>query len=97
MDDDLGVIRRRTTAVALVAAFLVLLVLSARSAMAAGTGIRQDTTATTSGLPRTALEAEARDDGTNSGAPWMLGSAAAAAVVVLVGGTVLKRRADRAA
>ena len=46
-------------------------------------------------LPRTGLEAEELDQGTNGGAGWMGASALAAGVVVLGGGLVLKRRIDR--
>jgi uncharacterized protein YcnI len=44
-------------------------------------------------LPRTALEAEARDDGDSSLAPWLIGSGVAALAVIGGGGYLLKRRA----
>lgn len=43
-------------------------------------------------LPGTVLEAQERDDGTTSAAPWVIGSGVAAAVVVGAGGAVLKWR-----
>lgn len=43
-------------------------------------------------LPGTSLEAEERDDGTTSAAPWIIGSGLAAVAVVGIGGLVLKRR-----
>jgi hypothetical protein len=45
-------------------------------------------------LPGTTLEAEQRDDGTTSAAPWLIGSAVAAAVVVGLGGLFLKSRTE---
>jgi uncharacterized protein YcnI len=51
-------------------------------------------TTTTNDLPGTALEAEARDDGGESIAPWAIGSGIAALVVIGVGGLALKRRMD---
>lgn len=42
--------------------------------------------------PGTTLEAEQRDDGTSSPAPWLIGSAIVAIVAIGVGGTLLKRR-----
>ncbi len=58
------------------------------AAVAAGS-----TTSTTgSDLPGTTLEAEERDDGNTSAAPWIIGSGLAAAAAVAVGGTILKRR-----
>lgn len=50
------------------------------------------TTTTTNDLPRTALEAESRDDGGGSLAPWVIGSGLAALVAIAVGGGLLKRR-----
>lgn len=50
------------------------------------------TTASTRDLPRTALEAEQRDDGDGSLAPWLVGSGIAAVVAIVVGGLVLRRR-----
>ena len=49
-------------------------------------------TTTTDDLPGTVLEAEERDDGEQSVAPWVIGSGLAALVAIGVGGTVLKRR-----
>jgi uncharacterized protein YcnI len=51
------------------------------------------TTASTRDLPRTALEADQRDDGGGSLLPWVVGSGVAAVVAIGVGGTVLRRRA----
>lgn len=53
-----------------------------------------DATTTTNDLPGTSLEAEARDDGDQSVAPWVIGSGVLALVAIGVGGTVLKRRMD---
>lgn len=47
---------------------------------------------TTNDLPRTAVEAESRDDGGGSLAPWVVGSGLAALAVIAVGGSLLKRR-----
>jgi len=47
----------------------------------------------TDDLPGTTLEAEERDDGTGSAAPWLIGSGIAAAVAIAVGGWLLQRRA----
>lgn len=55
-----------------------------------------EATTTTDELPGTTLEAEQRDDGSTSAAPWLIGSAIVALIAVAVGGTFLKRRADRA-
>ncbi|MGH9274560.1 MAG: hypothetical protein ACRDZU_07930 [Acidimicrobiales bacterium] len=49
---------------------------------------------TTERLPGTSLEAEERDDGGTSAAPWVIGSGVAALAVVGVGGLLLKRRVD---
>jgi hypothetical protein len=49
---------------------------------------------TTETLPGTTLEAEQRDDGNTSAAPWLIGSGVAAAVVVGLGGLFLKSRTD---
>jgi hypothetical protein len=46
-------------------------------------------------LPRTDLEAEERDDGHTSQAPYVLWSGLASAVVLVVGGLLFKRRFDR--
>lgn len=40
----------------------------------------------------TTLEADQRDDGTSTPAPWLIGSGIAAIVAIGVGGTVLRRR-----
>jgi hypothetical protein len=83
--------------VALVAGLLLVLVLQARPAMAQETA--QDEVSTTRprrDLPGTELEAEERDDGTTSSAPWIIGSGLAALAVVGVGGTILKRRSGGA-
>jgi hypothetical protein len=50
------------------------------------------TTETTEALPGTTLEAQERDDGSTSPAPWLIGSGVAAAAAVGIGGLVLKRR-----
>ena len=55
-----------------------------------------EATTTTDELPGTTLEAEQRDDGSTSAAPWLIGSAIVAVIAVAVGGMFLKRRADRA-
>lgn len=47
---------------------------------------------TTERLPGTSLEAEERDDGSTSAAPWVIGSGVAALAVVGLGGLFLKRR-----
>ncbi|MGE3620409.1 MAG: DUF1775 domain-containing protein [Acidimicrobiia bacterium] len=47
---------------------------------------------TTVSLPGTVNQAESRDDGDQSPAPWLIGSGVAAAVAIGVGGWVLKRR-----
>lgn len=52
-------------------------------------------TTTTNDLPGTTLEADERDDGTTSAAPWIIGAGIAAVVAVAVGGTLLKRKQDR--
>jgi hypothetical protein len=52
-------------------------------------------TTTTNELPGTTLEADERDDGTTSAAPWIIGAGIAAIVAVAVGGTLLKRKQDR--
>ena len=46
-------------------------------------------------LPRTDLEAEQRDDGHTSQAPYIIWSGIVAVVVVGVGGLLFKRRFDR--
>lgn len=50
------------------------------------------TSTTESDLPGTTLEAQERDDGNTSAAPWIIGSGLAAAAAIAIGGTVLKRR-----
>lgn len=59
---------------------------------AATTTTTAATTTTTGDLPGTVLEAEERDDGEQSVAPWVIGSGIAALIAIGVGGTVLKRR-----
>lgn len=49
-------------------------------------------TTTTNDLPGTVLEAEERDDGEQSVAPWVIGSGVVALVAIGIGGTLLKRR-----
>lgn len=51
-----------------------------------------DPNATDSDLPGTTLEAEERDDGNTSAAPWVIGSGIAAVVAIAIGGTILKHR-----
>ena len=53
------------------------------------------TTTTTSALPGTTLEADQRDDGNTSAAPWIIGSGIAAVLVIAIGGLFLKRKQDR--
>ena len=50
------------------------------------------TTSTGSDLPGTTLEAQERDDGNTSAAPWLIGSGIAALAAIGIGGTLLKRR-----
>lgn len=50
------------------------------------------TTTTEDDLPGTTLEAQERDDGNTSVAPWLIGSGLAALAAVGIGGTILKRR-----
>jgi uncharacterized protein YcnI len=64
-----------------------------------GTGSTDGTTTTeatptTRDLPRTALEADQRDDGGGSVAPWFLGSGLAAVAAIAIGGAVLRRRSS---
>ena len=61
----------------------------------AATTTTTSTSTTTNGLPATTLEADQRDDGTTSAAPWLIGSGVAAVVAVAVGGLFLKRKQDR--
>lgn len=97
-------IRRAGLAVLLAVVLLVVLVPSAQAAGALDAVDRQDppATATTvapsrsdpaADLPGTTLEAEERDDGTGSAAPWLIGSGIAAAAAIAVGGWLLQRRA----
>ncbi len=61
----------------------------------AATGTTEDTTTTTaSDLPGTTLEAEQRDDGNTSAAPWVIGSGIAALAAVGIGGWILKVHQD---
>ena len=57
-----------------------------------GTARPTGSTGSTRDLPRTALEAEQRDDGGGSLAPWFVGSGIAAVVAIGVGGILLRRR-----
>jgi len=52
-------------------------------------------TSTTADLPGTTLEA-ADDGDDDSAAPWLIGAGIAAVVAIVIGGTLLKRHADRA-
>lgn len=56
------------------------------------TSTEADDTTTTERLPGTTLEAEQRDDGSSSPAPWLIGAGVAAVVAIGAGGYVLKRR-----
>jgi hypothetical protein len=47
-------------------------------------------------LPGTVLQAEQRDDGSTSAAPWVIGSAVAAVAFIGIGGTVVQRRSRAA-
>jgi uncharacterized protein YcnI len=51
-------------------------------------------TTTTDDLPGTVLEAEERDDGDQSVAPWVIGSGIVALLAIGIGGWVLKQRMD---
>jgi hypothetical protein len=98
------VIRRTIVLLALGAALLLLLAVPATAAPAtavpatAHVEVRPDTagaaakTITTLDLPRTAGEADQRDDGNTDSVPWIIGSAVAALAAILIGGTILKRR-----
>jgi uncharacterized protein YcnI len=59
----------------------------------ATTSTTVEATTTTERLAGTTLEADERDDGSTSAAPWVIGSGIAALVAVGVGGLILKRRA----
>lgn len=59
----------------------------------AATTTTVEATTTTDELPDTTLEAEERDDGSTSMAPWVIGSGIAALAAIGIGGTILKRRA----
>ena len=73
------------------AGLLVVLALPARAqGSPSGTENRRE-------LPGTALEAEERDDGSTTTAPWLIGSGVAAAVFIGVGGLVLRRRTSETA
>ena len=61
----------------------------------AATTTGEATTTTTNALPGTTLEADQRDDGTTSAAPWILGSGIAAGLVITIGGLFLKGKQDR--
>jgi len=52
-------------------------------------------TSTTADLPGTTVEAANEGDG-DAAAPWLIGAGIAAVVAIVVGGTLLKRHADRA-
>jgi uncharacterized protein YcnI len=58
----------------------------------ATTTTTESSTTTESDLPGTTLEAEERDDGNTSAAPWIIGSGVAAAAAIAIGGTILRRR-----
>jgi len=64
------------------------------NASATTTTTEAATTTTDADLPGTTLEAEERDDGNTSAAPWVIGSGIAAVVAIAIGGTILKRRAS---
>jgi hypothetical protein len=95
-----GEIRRLTLALVL----STVLVLGAAPLAGAAPGAPHRPSATTEAtiggnpepsLPRTDLEAEERDNGHTSQAPYVIWSGIACAVVVLVGGLLFKRRFDR--
>lgn len=46
-------------------------------------------------LPGTTLEANQRDDGGASLAPWVIGSGLAAVALIGIGGTIVQRRSAR--
>ncbi|MDQ3782520.1 MAG: DUF1775 domain-containing protein [Actinomycetota bacterium] len=50
------------------------------------------TTTTRADRPGTTLEAQERDDGNTSAAPWVIGSGLVALAAIGIGGTLLKRR-----
>jgi len=89
------VIRRTLALLALGAALLALLAVPAGAHVEvrpeAATAAAE--TSTTLDLPRTAGEADQRDDGNTDSAPWILGSGVVALAAILIGGTILKRRA----
>ena len=58
-----------------------------------GSTTTTEATTTTARRPGTTLEADQRDDGNTSAAPWVIGSGLAAVAVVGIGGLLLKRRA----
>lgn len=92
----------RSTAATLLLALLALAALAGPAFAETGTDPKTApggvTTSTTlergSDLPGTTLEAEERDDGNTTAAPWVIGSGLAAVVSIAIGGAVLKRRQD---
>lgn len=71
------------------AAAVILILTAPLTATAVRAG---EPTATTADLPGTTLEAQQRDDGSTSAAPWLIGSGLVAAASIGIGGTLLKRR-----
>lgn len=65
---------------------------SAPTTTEATTTTESSSPSTTERQPGTSLEAEERDDGSTSAAPWVIGSGVAALVAVGAGGLLLKRR-----
>jgi periplasmic copper chaperone A len=65
---------------------------SAPTTTGATTTTESSSPSTTERRPGTSLEAEERDDGSTSAAPWVIGSGVAALVAVGAGGLLLKRR-----
>lgn len=86
---------RLLSALAAVVVAVALVVLSAPASLA------QDGPSSTGAarrhLPGTTLEADQRDDGNTSAAPWFIGSGLAAIVVVGAGGWMMQRRIERPA
>jgi hypothetical protein len=76
----------------------VLTVVAAVIVLSAPASWGQDGTPPTSAarrhLPGTTLEADQRDDGNTSAAPWFIGSGVAAIVMVGAGGWLLQRRIE---
>jgi hypothetical protein len=74
---------------ALLAAVVVVVVLIGPAAAQGAAGEGEDR------LPGTTLEANQRDDGGASLAPWVIGSGLAAVAMIGIGGTIAQRRSRR--